>query len=105
MLRTIEGLGVLLLLSIFFAYLLAPAVAAVRRRVRTAGHYRRMSRAAALVLLYAVMFVPVALTLRLAGDAIGRWVHETAPSSVDRLFSGANSQALDRTIAGSPLPE
>jgi len=105
MLRTIEGLGVLLLLSVFFAYLMAPAVAGVRRRVRTGGRQRRISRAAALFLLYIVLFVPVALTVRFAGDAIAGWVHETAPSSVDRLFSGANSAALDRSIARSPLPD
>jgi predicted PurR-regulated permease PerM len=105
MLRTIEGLGVLLLLSIFFAYLLAPAVAGVRRRVRTGGRHRRISRVAALFLLYMMLFVPTAFTLRFAGDAITHWVHETAPSSVDRLFSGANSEALDQTIARSRLPE
>jgi predicted PurR-regulated permease PerM len=105
MLRIIEGLGVLLLLSIFFAYLLAPAVAGVRRRARTGGRHRRISRAAALFLLYLMLFVPAAFTLRFAGDAIAHWVHETAPSSVDRLFSGANSAALDQTIARSPLPE
>jgi hypothetical protein len=64
MLRAIEGLGVLLLLSIFFAYLLAPAVAGVRRRVRTGGRHRRISRAAALFLLYLMLFVPAAFTLR-----------------------------------------
>src|SRR5262245_34160758 len=105
MLRTIEGLGVLLLLSIFFAYLLAPAVAGVRRRVRTGGRHRRISRAAALFLLYVMLFVPAALTLRLAGDAIARWVPDTAPSSVDRLFRGANTLAIDRSILGAPLPE
>jgi len=104
MLRAVEGVGVLLLLSVFFAYLLAPAVAGVRRRVRTGGRNRPISRAAALALLYAILLVPVALTLRFSGDAVARWVHETAPAAVDRLFSGANSQALDRTIARAPLP-
>src|SRR5262249_19279170 len=105
MLRTIEGLGVLLLLSVFFAYLMAPAVAGVRRRVRTRGRPRPVSRAAALFPLYIVLCVAVALPVRFAGDATAGWVHETAPSSVDRLFSGANSAALDRSIARSPLPE
>ena len=104
MLRAVEGVGVLVLLSVFFAYLLAPAVAGVRRRVRTGGRNRPISRAAALALLYAILLVPVALTLRFSGDAVARWVHETAPAAVDRLFSGANSQALDRAIARAPLP-
>jgi predicted PurR-regulated permease PerM len=105
MLRAIEGIGVLLLLSVFFAYLLAPAVVGIRHRVRTRERHRPISRAAALGLLYAVLLVPAALAWRFSGDAIAQWVHVTAPNAVDRLFSGANSQAVDRAIMRSPLPE
>ena len=104
MLRAIEGIGVLLLLSIFFAYLLAPAVAGVRRRVRTGGRNRPISRAAALALLYAVLFVPAAFAWRFSSDAVAEWVRVTAPDAVDRLFSGENAQAVDRAIARAPLP-
>jgi len=104
MLRAIEGIGVLLLLSVFFAYLLAPAAAGVRRRVRTRDRNRPISRAAALGLLYGVLLVPAALAWRFSGDAIAHWVHVTAPDAVDRLFSGANSRAVDRAIMRSPLP-
>jgi len=104
MLRAIEGIGVLLLLSVFFAYLLAPAAAGIRRRVRTRDRNRPISRAAALGLLYAVLLVPAALAWRFSGDAIAHWVHVTAPDAVDRLFSGANSRAVDRAIMRSPLP-
>jgi len=104
MLRAIEGIGVLLLLSVFFAYLLAPAAAGIRRRVRTRDRNRPISRAAALGLLYGVLLVPAALAWRFSGDAIAHWVHVTAPDAVDRLFSGANSRAVDRAIMRSPLP-
>ena len=104
MLRAIEGIGVLLLLSIFFAYLLGPAVAGVRRRVRTGGRNRPISRAAALALLYAVLFVPAAFAWRFSSDAVAEWVRVTAPDAVDRLFSGENAQAVDRAIARAPLP-
>ena len=104
MLRALEGIGVLLLLSIFFSYLLAPAVAGVRRRVRTRGRHRPISRAAALALLYLVLFAPVAFAWRFASDAVAHWVHVTAPDAVDRLFSGANTQAVDRAIGRAPLP-
>jgi len=104
MLRAIEGVGVLLLLSVFFAYLLAPAVAGIRHRLRAGGRHRPVSRASALVVLYAVLFVPGALVWRVAGDGIAHWVHVTAPDAVDRLFSGGNLQAVDRTIARAPLP-
>ena len=47
--RTIEGLLVLLLLSVFFAYLTAPAVAAIRQRLRVGPRqplpYRQIGRA------------------------------------------------------------
>lgn len=91
MLRAIEGVGVLVLLSLFFAYLLAPAEARLRRLVRTGGRNRPVSRAVALAILYAVLFVPAALAWRFAGDGISRWVHVTAPAAVDHLFSGSNS--------------
>jgi predicted PurR-regulated permease PerM len=105
MLRIIEGLGVLFLLSLFFAYLLAPAMAAIRRRVRSGRRGRPISRATALVIVYAALIVPVALVWRFSGDAVSHWVHVTAPSSVDLLFTGAHSQALDRAIAHAPVPE
>ena len=52
MLRAIEGAGVLLLLSLFFTYLLAPIVGAVRRRVRVGRRQRPVSGAVALMLIY-----------------------------------------------------
>ena len=45
MLRIVEGAGALLLLSVFFAYLMAPAVAGVRRRVRFGPRQRPVSDA------------------------------------------------------------
>jgi len=105
MLRVVEGLGVLFLLSLFFAYLLTPAVDGIRRRIRTGGRNRPISRTAALLLLYAILIVPIVLVWRFSGDAVSRWVRVTAPSSVDLLFSGANLQALNRAMARAPLPE
>src|SRR5438105_15333661 len=98
MLRIIEGLGVLALLSIFFAYLLAPVVDLVRHRVRSGRRNRPVSRTMALLILYALLFVPAALAWRLASDAIAEWVNVTAPTAVDRLFSEANIHALDTMI-------
>ena len=104
MLRAIQSGGVLLLLSVFLAYLLAPAVAGLRRRVRTGRRKRPLSRAAALLLLYAVLFASGALAWRLSGDRMTRWVRVTAPAAVDRLFSGADFEALEQLIAHAPLP-
>lgn len=94
----------LLLLSVFFAYVLAPAVPAVRRRVRI-GHRRRpISDAAAILLLYAVIFVPGVLLWRMSEAAVKHWVAVTAPASVDRLFGGGTIAPLEAVLAHTPLP-
>ena len=69
MLRLIEGAGVLLLLSVFFSYVLAPLVPRVRRRVRLGRRQRPISDAAAIVLIYICLFVPAAVAWRLSHEA------------------------------------
>src|SRR4051812_22746500 len=101
MLGAIEGLGVLLLLSAFFAYMLAPIVAAIQRRVRF-GRRRPLSRAAALILIYLVVFVPGAFAWRRLQPDIAHWVTVTAPRSVDHLFGGRQTQPFARIVARLP---
>jgi predicted PurR-regulated permease PerM len=103
MLRTIEGAGVLLLLSLFFTYLLAPIVAAVRRRVRVGHRQRPISGPVALILIYVVLFLPAALAWRHSEDRVVHWVRVTAPAVVDRLFGGGKFEPLERLIARAPL--
>jgi predicted PurR-regulated permease PerM len=102
--RVIEGGGVLLLLSVFFAYVLAPAVAGVRRRVRFGRRQRPVSDATAIALLYVVMFVPAALAWRASADRVSHWVHVTAPEAVDHLFRSGEFTPLTGMIAHAPLP-
>src|ERR671931_176839 len=102
MVGVLEGVWVLVLLSAFFAYLLAPAVAAVRREVRTAHRNRPVSQAAALVLIYATLFVPAALLWHVYHDDVTFWVHVTAPQAVDRLFGGGSIETVDRLLARVP---
>jgi predicted PurR-regulated permease PerM len=104
MLRAIEGTGVLLLLSVFFAYLLAPAVVVVRRRVRWGRRQRPVSAAVAILIVYVAILVPGAVVWRLAKEDVVRWVNVTAPASVNRLFSGGRIAPLDRAIARARLP-
>src|SRR3954454_11654069 len=101
MVGALQGTGVLLLLSVFFAYVLAPIVCAVRRRVRWGRRRRPISNAAALLLIYFVLFAPVAVGARNGREPVVRWVTVTAPSTVDRLFSGGRIAPLDRAIAES----
>lgn len=103
MLNAFEGAGVLLLLSVFFAYMLAPVVAALRRRVRTGPRQRPLSGAVAIACVYAVLFVPGALVWRASAGPVTHWVQVTAPAAVDHLFSGGSPESIDRAIARLPV--
>ncbi len=104
MLRGALGGAVLVLLSIFFAYLLAPAVVAVRRRVRVGRRRRPISDATAILLLYVVLFTPAVILWRVSADAVRRFVHVTAPAAVDRLFTGEGADSFTHAIGAAPLP-
>ena len=80
MVGALQGGAVLLLLSVFFAHVLAPAVAALRRRVRIGPRQRPISRPVAILLLYLAVFVPGALVWRGAQDNAVHWVRVTAPA-------------------------
>jgi predicted PurR-regulated permease PerM len=103
MLWAFQGVAVLLLLSVFFAYMLAPVVAGLGCRIRIGPRKRPVSRAVILSVLYALLFVPGMLAWRLGGDRMTRWVGETAPATVDRLFGGVDFDAIERLIARAPL--
>ena len=105
MVRLIEGVGVLVLLSAFAAYVLAPIVAALQRRIRTGRRQRPISRAATLVLVYLALFLPGALVWQTFRADLTHWVHVTAPSAVDRLFARQDDGGLlDRVAVRLPLP-
>ena len=104
MLQAIEGGAVLVLLSVFLAYLLAPRVADVQRRVRVGRRRRPVSRAGALLILYAAVLVPIGIAWRRIEPAASHWVHLTAPAAVDRLFAD-NLQPFERAVARVPLPQ
>src|SRR6185436_15303998 len=105
MLRAIEGFGVLLLLSAFFAYVLAPPVAAIQRWVRVGPRQRPLSKSAALALIYLVLFVPAALIWRASSTDVTHWVRVTAPEAVNRLFAGSDTRAVPAFIRRLPLPD
>ena len=105
MLGAIEGFGVLFLLSAFFAYVLAPVVAAVQRRVRLGHRQRPLSRSGALIVIYIGLFLPAALVWRASEAAVTHWVHVTAPEAVNRLFSGRQSQPFERFASRLPIGE
>jgi predicted PurR-regulated permease PerM len=103
MVGAFEGGAVLVLLSVFFAHMLAPAVAAIRRRVRIGPRQRPISRPLAIVLIYLAVFVPGALVWRGARDSAVHWVRVTAPRSVERLFTGGNYVPFERLLVRAPI--
>ena len=105
MLRAIEGFGVLLLLSAFFAYVVAPTVAAIQRWVRVGPRQRPLSKSAALALIYLLLFVPAALIWRASSADVTHWVRVTAPEAVNRLFAGSDTRAFPAFIRRLPLPD
>lgn len=103
MLRAIEGAGVLALLSVFFAYLLAPVLPPVRRRVRVGRRQRPISDAVAIVLVYAAIAAPAILSWRAAAPSVRHWIGVTAPASLERLFPHASNDPLEAALARLPL--
>lgn len=103
MVGAFQGGAVLLLLSVFFAHLLAPAAAAIRRRVRLGPRQRPISRPVAIVIIYVAVFVPGAFVWRGAKDSAVHWVRVTAPHTVERLFTGGNFEPFERLIARAPI--
>jgi predicted PurR-regulated permease PerM len=100
----IQGGSVLLLLSMFLAYLLAPAIDVVCRIVRVGPRRRPLPRTAALALIYVLLSVPIALAWRYGSEPIAHWVRVTAPESVDHLFGERDFETIDRLIAAAPVP-
>jgi len=105
MLRAIEGFAVLFLLSAFFAYVLAPAMAGVQRRIRLRRRQRPLSRSGALIVVYVLLFAPVVLTWQASRPSVEHWVRVTAPESVTRLFGGSEAPAFTAIARRLPLSE
>jgi len=87
--RFLGAAGILGLLAVFFSYLLAPAVDAIRRRINVGRRQRPLPRAAAILLVYAMLFVPGALVWRAAAPVIEQWVRVTAPAAIARVFASS----------------
>jgi len=101
--RLLEGVGVLLLLSAFLAYVLAPIVAALQRRIRVGRRNRPLSRPATILVLYVVLAVPGALAWSVWRNRVVGWVRVTAPTAVTHLFSGSVARPLEPIVYRLPI--
>jgi predicted PurR-regulated permease PerM len=88
---------------VFFAYLIAPAVVVVRRRVRVGRRRRPISEPSAILLIYLLLFAPAALLWRVGGESVRRFVNVTAPAAVERLFRGDGVAPLGVLIERAPI--
>jgi predicted PurR-regulated permease PerM len=79
----LEGVLLLVVLSVFFAYLIAPLVEFVRRPVKLRGREHIMPRAAALGVVYVIIFGSLILSL---------WIFLPRLSKQIKAFSEASTQ-------------
>lgn len=86
----------------FLAYVLAPALPPIRRRIRIGRRRRPVSDAAAILLIYLAVFLPGALIWQRAAPAVRHWIAVTAPAAVDRLFAGDPVSSIERALARFP---
>jgi predicted PurR-regulated permease PerM len=93
---------VLLLLSVFFAYVLAPIVELLRSHVRFGR--RPLSRAAMLVVVYLVVFGGAALAWKLSAWSPLHWIHVSAPAAIESLFGDRSSALVERFVGSSRAP-
>ena len=106
MLRVLEGACILMLLAMFFAYVIAPAVDGVSRRVRLGARQRPLSRPAALLVVYCLLLFSGLGGWRVAAPIVRQWVTVTAPTVIESVFAGGNrAAAVDRLFLPLPLAQ
>jgi hypothetical protein len=105
MLRAVEGGCILGLLAVFLAYLLAPALDTVQRRIKVGRRQRPLSRSAAILLIYSALAIVGVTAWRIAAPIVRQWTHVTAPALLERVFTGGKrADAIERLYASVPLP-
>jgi len=104
MLRAVEGGAILVLLAVFLAYLLAPALDAVQRRTKVGRRQRPLSRGAAILLIYSALAIVGVTAWWIAAPVVRQWTRVTAPALLERVFtSGKRADAIERLYAPVPL--
>ncbi|MGH9900420.1 MAG: AI-2E family transporter [Pyrinomonadaceae bacterium] len=104
-LYALEGVLLLVVLSIFFAYLIAPLVELVRRPFKVKGQEREMPRAVAIGIVYFIIFGSLGLTTYLLTPRIGNQLGEFAEQAPAYLTNArARAQSLNRFYDRLNLP-
>ena len=90
--QALESVILLLVLSIFFAYLIAPLVEFVRRPFNLRGQQRVMPRAAAIAVVYLMMFGSLGVALYFLMPGLGNQVTQFAKNAPG-YFTSARARA------------
>lgn len=92
MIYKLEGVLLLLVLSIFFAYLIAPLVDLVQRSFQVRGRKHLIPRAVAIGIVYVALFGSLGLTLYLLLPSLGTQISEFAKQAPS-YFTSASKRA------------
>ena len=84
-LHELEGVLLLLVLSVFFAYLIAPLVSLLRRPIAVRGHPRSLPLPAAIAASYVLVFGTVALAVWLLLPVVSAQVQDLAQAAPQYL--------------------
>ncbi len=105
-LYALTGVLLLVVLSIFFAYLIAPLVEMVHRPFNARGRKRKLPRAAAIGVVYFVIFGTLFTTIYLLMPRIGAQMAEFTRNAPDYLTNArARAQRLDGFYDELRLPQ
>ena len=106
MLRALTGVLLLLVLSIFFAYLIAPLVEFVHRPFKMRGREHMMPRALAIGVVYLVLFGSFGIALSLLLPRLGTQITEFAQKAPDYITSArARSEGLKKVYENYEIPD
>jgi predicted PurR-regulated permease PerM len=101
----LESIILLVVLSIFFAYLIAPLVELVRHPFKLAGRERTMPRALAIAIVYAMIFGSLAIAIYLLLPRIGNQMTEFAQQAPTYLMTArGRAQKLNEFYRRYQLP-
>jgi predicted PurR-regulated permease PerM len=98
MLRALLGASVLLLVSVFFAYVLAPIVESLQRRIRVGRRRRPAPRAAVIAALYLALAIGGIAAWKPALGPLTYFLRTSAPVAIDRLFGNRGGGPIDQAV-------
>jgi len=105
LLYVLEGVILLVVLAIFFAYLIAPLVEFVHRPFNVRGQEHVMPRALAIGIVYLVIFGAIGLALYLLLPRLGTQITEFGQQAPSYLTSArARAEGLNRLYDNLQLP-